>query len=387
MNDIDIVSGYDAILGLERVWHDVGTRVGGTGAFEQFELVRQAAEAISREGGDPLVALIRRDGEVTTLLPLRRERIIGSRAAVPLVYPLAQYTNVVGWAIAPGEMPPLCNELSKVGLDILLLRKVREDSGLHDALAAYGQSQHAREAALYIDLDAYKTFATYDASFSNPTRRNRRQRRQKLEAALGPLSFDVLFGVEATEAFDIALTWKRDWLAKRGISSPVFDAGAWVKLLRSAVSSGAAVVTALRAGGKPTAIEVGFCERDTYVSYLGAFDPELAAFSPGQEQMLRTIAWCFEQGFSRYDLLAPADGYKRQWARSETSVAIDDYAVPLTHVGRGVAELRRHVRPLARDIYHRLSPEVRVAGGRYGMPAAAAAMAAMCAGAVLAAIE
>lgn len=386
MSDIEIVSGYDAILALEPVWHDVGMRVGGAGAFEQFELVRQAAEAISRDGGEPLVASLRQDGLAMTLLPLRRERIIGSRAAVPLVYPLAQYTNTVGWSITPGDMPPLCNELSKAGLDILLLRKVREDSGLYDALAVHGQSQNAGEAALYIDLNAYKTFAAYDASFSSPTRRNRRQRRQKLEAALGPLSFDVLFGKEATEAFDTALAWKRDWLAKRGISSPVFDAGAWEKLLRSAVSSGAAVVTALRAGGVPTAIEVGFCERDTYVSYLGAFDPDLAAFSPGQEQMLRTIAWAFEQGFSRYDLLAPADGYKRQWARTETSVAIDDYAVALTHVGRGVAELRRHVRPLARDIYFRLSPEVRVAGGRYGMPAAAA-MAAVCAGAVLAAIE
>ena len=102
--------------------------------------------------------------------------------------------------------------------------------------------------------------------------------------------------------------------------------------------------------------------------------------------MLRTIAWCFEQGFSRYDLLAPADDYKRQWTRTGTSVAVDDYAIALTHVGRGVAELRRHVRPFARDFYHRLSPEMRVAGGRYGMPAAALAAAA-AAGAVIAVIE
>ena len=386
MSEIEIVSGYDAILALEPVWHDVGMRVGGAGAFEQFDLVRQAAKAITREGGEPLVASIRRDGLTMTLLPLRRERIIGTRAAVPLVYPLAQYTNTVGWAISPDDMPSLCNALSKVSLDILLLRKVREDSGLYDALSVHGQSQNARETALYIDLNAYKTFAAYDASFSSPTRRNRRQRRQKLEAAHGPLSFEVLFGTEATDAFDTAVAWKRDWLQARGISSPVFDAGTWQKMLRSAVASGTAVVTSLRAAEKHTAIEVGFCERDTYVSYLGAYDPNLSAFSPGQEQMLRTIAWAFDQGFSRYDLLAPSDGYKRQWARSETGVAIDDYAVALTHVGRGVAELRRHVRPLARDFYLRLSPEVRVAGGRYGRPAAAA-MAAMCAGAVLAAIE
>jgi hypothetical protein len=70
----------------------------------------------------------------------------------------------------------------------------------------------------------------------------------------------------------------------------------------------------------------------------------------------------------------------------ETHVGVDDYAIALTHIGRGISELRRHVRPLARDVYHRLSPEVRIAGGRYGVPAAAVAAAA-AASAVIAAIE
>jgi CelD/BcsL family acetyltransferase involved in cellulose biosynthesis len=102
--------------------------------------------------------------------------------------------------------------------------------------------------------------------------------------------------------------------------------------------------------------------------------------------MLRTIAWCFAQGFTRYDLLAPADDYKRQWARTDTGVALDDYAIALTSVGRGIAGVRRHVRPLARDLYLRLRPEIRVAGGRYGVPAAAAA-AAVCASMVIATLE
>jgi CelD/BcsL family acetyltransferase involved in cellulose biosynthesis len=142
----------------------------------------------------------------------------------------------------------------------------------------------------------------------------------------------------------------------------------------------------LRAGERLAAVEIGFADKTSYVSYLGTFDPEFGSFSPGQLQMIGTIEWCFEQGFARYDLLAPSDDYKRMWTRVETGVAIDDYAIALTHVGRGVAEVRRHVRPLARDLYRRLSPELRVAGGRYGVPAAAAA-AAMCAGAVIAAME
>lgn len=386
MDDVEIVSGLDAIIRLQPLWNEAGARSGGHGIFEQFELVSAAARLASKHGAEPMVAVVRREGQAQTLLPLRRERLLGTRAAVPLAHPLAQYTDVSGQALRPQDLARVCDRLNQRGVDVLLLRKVRQDSGLHDALSAHGQSQRAREVSYYIDLAAYGTFTHYEASFSNRTRRNRRQREQRLCSQAGPLTFEVLRGAEAAKAFETALGWKRRWLAERGMSSPVFDSGGWEHLLRGTVLSGAAIVTALRGGAALAAVEIGFADRTSYLSYLGAYDEKYSAFSPGQLQMLRTIAWCFEQGFSRYDLLAPADDYKRQWTRTGTGVAVDDYAIALTHVGRGVAELRRHVRPLARDFYRRLSPEMRVAGGRYGMPAAALAAAA-AAGAVIAVIE
>lgn len=386
MNEIEFVTGFDAISRLQPLWHQAGAQAGRIGAFERFEVVRDAAQISERRGAEPLVAVFKCQGRAASLLPLRRERLLGARVAVPLVYPLAQYTDIAGQALNPDDLVRLCDELSRRGTDVLLLRKVREDSALHDALSQHARSQHAPEVAHYIDLAAYGTFAAYDASFSSRTRRNRRQRQQRLESQAGPLTFEVLRGAEATTAFDTALTWKRRWLTARGMSSPVFDLGDWERLLRGIVSSGGAIVTALKAGSALIAVEIGFQNRTSYLSYLGAFDDSLRGFSPGQEQMLRTVAWCFEQGFARYDLLAPADEYKRHWARTGTGVAIDDYAIALTHVGRGVAEIRRHVRPLARGFYHRLPAEIRVAGGRYGMPAAAV-VAAAAAGAVIVAIE
>jgi CelD/BcsL family acetyltransferase involved in cellulose biosynthesis len=385
MDEIEIVSGFDAIARLDTCWGEVSARACGIGAFERFDLVRAAAETVAQRGMDPMVAIFRREGRTEALLPLRRERLMGVRTAVPLVYPLAQYTDVIGAALQPQELAGLGEKLSQNGTDLLLLRKVRADSGLHDAAIANAQSQRAADTAPYIDLQAYKTFDAYDGSFSNKTRRARRQRRQRFEADFGPLSFEIARGEHATRAFDRAMIWKRLWLAERGVSSPVFDHGAWEGLLRGTVPSGQAIVSVLRAGERLAAVEIGFADKTSYVSYLGTFDPEFGSFSPGQLQMIGTIEWCFEQGFARYDLLAPSDDYKRMWTRVETGVAIDDYAIALTHVGRGVAEVRRHVRPLARDLYRRLSPELRVAGGRYGVPAAAAA-AAMCAGAVIAAM-
>lgn len=386
MDDLEIVSGLDAVLRLRPLWNEAGARSGRLGAFEQFDLVADAALLAASRGAEPMVAMLRRDNQVQSLLALRRERLLGTRVAVPLVYPLAQYTDVVGQTLHPKDLAALCDRLSQKSIDVLLLRKVRQDSGLHDALAAIGQTQRAQEISHYIDLAAFGTFAQYEASFTSRTRRNRRQREQRLCSQSGPLTFEVLRGADAVSAFETAVRWKRTWLAQRGMASPVFDCGGWESLLRGTVLSGAAIVTALSAGHTLVAVEIGFVDGTGYLAYLGAYDESLSAVSPGQIQMLRTIAWCFEQGFSRYDLLAPADDYKRQWTRTGSGVTIDDYAIALTHVGRGVSELRRHVRPIARDIYHRLSPEVRVAGGRYGKPAAALAAAA-AASALIAAIE
>ncbi|HRO49914.1 MAG TPA: GNAT family N-acetyltransferase [Hyphomicrobium sp.] len=387
MDDIEIVSGCSAIAQLAPLWDEAAVH-GGIGAFERFDLVRDAARAAADLGSEPMVIVFRRAGRVASLLALRTERLMGARVAVALVHPLAQYADTAGAALTPEELAQATTLLAARGLNMLLLRKVREDSSLHAALSANGHSQSASETALYIDLAAFGTLDAYEASFSSTTRRNRRQRRKKLEALAGPLSFAVLRGEEALAAFDKALDWKRAWLADRGIASPVFDSGAWEGLLRSMVASGEGIVSTLHAGDRLVAVELGFADEATYIAYLGAFEPEFSSASPGQEQMLRTVAWCFEQGLARYDLLAPADDYKRQWARKETGVAIDDYAVALTVLGRGVAGMRRRVRPVARTLYLRLSPEVRLAGERYGKPAAAvAAAAALCAGAVLEAMS
>lgn len=386
MNDIEIISGYPAIARLAPQWREAETH-GRSGTFQTFDVIVRAAKLAEDMGAEPLVLVFRRGGAAASLLPLRIEHFVGARVGVPLVHPLAQYADVVGANLDPQAFQRASGLLANKGIAALLLRKVRADSGLHAALARYGRSQNAGDTALYIDLGAYDTFDAYERSFSSTTRRNRRQRRKKLEGLAGPLSFSVLRGNAALPAFDTAIEWKRGWLAARGISSPVFDGGAWEQLLRHMVASGQAVVAALAGNDTLLAAEVGIPNDNTYIAYLGAFAPEYSSGSPGQEQMLRTIAWCFERGITRYDLLAPTDAYKRQWTRTETGVAIDDYTVALTTIGRGFAEVRRHVRPVARDLYLRLSPDVRVAGERYAKPAATVAAAVMCTSAVIASLE
>src|SRR5690606_31603275 len=142
---------------------------------------------------------------VCSLLALRLERLLGARVAVALTHPIAQYADTVGAPLTEDELGRAGQLLAARGVNALLLRKVRADSGLHVALQAHGRSQQANETALFIDLARYESFAAYEAAFSSTTRRNRRQRRKKLETLAGPISFEVLRGTEALSAFDTAL--------------------------------------------------------------------------------------------------------------------------------------------------------------------------------------
>ncbi len=115
----------------------------------------------------------------------------------------------------------------------------------------------------------------------------------------------------------------------------------------------------MRAGGEPAAVELGFACRGEYIAYLGAFDPALARFSVGQEQMVRTISWCFEHSFTRYDLLAPDDPYKRFWTRDNEPVAVMDFMLPTSITGQAYALAHRYGRPLAKRMMLALPTPIR----------------------------
>jgi CelD/BcsL family acetyltransferase involved in cellulose biosynthesis len=133
----------------------------------------------------------------------------------------------------------------------------------------------------------------------------------------------------------------------------------WEGALVEAAFAGEAILSTLRAGDRLVAAELGMASGAVYQAYLGAFDPQLARYSLGQEQMLRTIAWCFEAGVSAYDLLAPPDPYKSHWARAETATAIVDALIPLSMPGRLAAFVETHGRASAKHAAERLPETAR----------------------------
>lgn len=373
--DVEIFAGRAAIEQLEFTSRELGPRTGTHDVFNELPLLLIAAAAAEASGSEPLLALTRDEqGRVRSILPLRMSRAYGTRLAQGMSAPLGQYSDVVGEPLSPNAFAAIARQLrTDHGIDLMLFRRVRDDSGLADALSVHGQLQNAATTAPYIDLEAFGSFDEYEASFSKQTRRRRRQQRNKLAEDHGPIEFSVLQGAASLEAVDQAIAWKHTWLSSQGLKSPVFDKGPWQEAVRKCTRLPHAAVSALRAGDRLIAVELGFLSRGVYTSYLGAFEPELSRYGVGQEQLRQTIAWAFEAGADRFDLMPPCDDYKLQLIRNAgTATPVEDYAVPLSTLGRGMAEVRRYARPAARALVLNMRPEVRAVSALIAKPAAIA---------------
>jgi CelD/BcsL family acetyltransferase involved in cellulose biosynthesis len=348
---VTFLSGRAAIDAMTATRPEARTRAGNV--FHHTALLEAAAAQAKAAGEDVVVARFR-NGRDAALWPLRITRRHGITYASDLAAPLGQYGDVLGAPPGPRDIAALAAGLkARYRVDVLQTRRVRADGGLTDALAAAGAHRHGTVSAPFIDLSAFADFAAYEAQASRHTRRNRRQRRQKLEAAHGPITFSVVPAREAPEALRIAIAWKRQWLARQGRVSRVFDGRDNERALLRACAGDNAHLSLLHVGGALAAVELGFSNDAHYAAYLGSYDPALASFSVGQEQMPRTIAWCFTQNFARYDLLAPADAYKLTWARGN-AVAAHDYCLPLSLRGKTFVAAQRRARAALRRAFYAL---------------------------------
>lgn len=316
-----------------------------------------------------VVGVARRGDAIATVWPLRLVQRYGIRLATDLVSPFAQYSDVLGEPFDRDGFRIACDRLRDgFGVDAILCRGVRRDSALAEVLPESGIVE--KLAAPFVDLAAFATFENYCTRFSKQTARTRRQRRRKLESQHGPIDFNVLDGRQGREAIARALQWKREWLDTNGLSSRIVHAGDLQNTLLAAIDDPATHVSVLSAQGRPIAVELGFSCAGNYAAFMGAYDPAFAAFSPGQEQMLLTIEWCFTRRFARYDLLPPRDAYKLHWTRPHDEEMVSDYCVPLSAAGAIYSLARRYARTPAKRTVLSLPAELRVAARRYGPVAA-----------------
>lgn len=309
-----------------------------------------AAMAAARRQGNAVLFAACGAGKTQWILPLRIERGFGIRQALPLVSPLGQYAPEPPYEIPADTLRQLTDWLrTEHGCDLVVLRRVRQTNPLAALLEEAGAVKSQPGEALFVDLAAFGDFETYQQSFSSKKRANWRRDLRRLEDE-GKVAFEVVEGGNAAELLRTAIGWKRGWLDDLGVTSPVIHNEGWCDALLECAAAGHGHVSVLTVDGRSVAVELGFVEDGGYIAYLGAFEPAFGKLSVGQEQMRRTLEWCFERGLGRYDLLPPADDYKRYWCRDSTGITVADYALSLSVAGSAASFAHGRLRPLARSL-------------------------------------
>lgn len=335
-------SGFDA---LEAEWNGLFGRVGRSHqVFLTFNWVWHWCNHYLPKGNLPgarrlSILTARRDGRLVMVWPLVRERAHGLTVLSWTGDPVSQYGDVLieDGAHAAGTLRQAWTYLvAHSDADVVRLRKVRADASITPLLAELGAIVTEIEEAPYLDFSDIADYAAYEQRYSGSARRNRRRLFRRLDEQ-GKITFEELTGgVEARQMIELAVELKRKWLSSRGLVSKAYADdrfGAFFADVAAADERPAGCrVAVLKTDGLPVAIEVAIACKDRIALHIIVFDLAYEKSGAGVlllEQSLRNAA---NEGVACYDLLAPGDAYKRDWA--DGAVVVSDFAVPLTVKGR-----------------------------------------------------
>lgn len=141
---------------------------------------------------------------------------------------------------------------------------------------------------------------------------------RKASRELGEVSFEGSDPDE--EAFEQLLRWKRAHYQRTGVGDPL-AVPANIELLRWLFRNGTLQHATLRAGDRLMA-GIAYVRRGGRVYYwMPSYDTELAAYSPGNLNLLRSIRHAYDSGATEYDFMIGEEDYKWFFATDARIVA------------------------------------------------------------------
>ena len=350
--EAEVFSGADALDAVEAGWRAIEREGALSTPFQSFAVAAASLPAHLAHEHEPQIITVREHGETRAILPLVLTSMAGARVLRFFGDPLIQYGDaVLSRAGTEAHLMTALLAAEKLGADAALLRKVRNDAKISHVLSRRAQVSRVEEAP-FVDLRR-------DVSLSSRDARELRRYRRRL-AEQGEVKLHITRGSDALSCVQTALELKREWLASKGFTSSVIGDEAWERVLTSLVTENANLLACARleAGGRLAAIEVAITHGKRWHAFLGAIDPAFAKCGPGQVQMADTIAHARANGFAAYDLLAPADAFKRVIATG--AISVRDYALPFSLQGQLAVRAFRFA-PQAKSLLGKLPAPVRSA--------------------------
>jgi CelD/BcsL family acetyltransferase involved in cellulose biosynthesis len=282
-------------------------------------------QASTPEFGNPLlgpdfavlVGGLRRDARVAIWRDGRRaagflgfHRTLGGFAR-PIGAPFSDYHALVS---APDRAR------TDLGLAAAGLQGIRL-TGLIDPHRVFAEGLEAVVAhRIDLSMGADDYLARLWASSRNRWRNFKRYAR-RMDSELGALR--IAAPDASRETFASLMAWKRRQLAATGLHD--FTSSPWVmemfhRLFETRDAAFGGLMIGLYAGQRPVAAHFGVRQGDWYHPWIGAYDPELAAFSPGVVHQVMAAQAAAGVGVRIYDLGPRADRSKAMFANAWTVV-------------------------------------------------------------------
>ena len=361
-------STRDEVMALRAAWDGLEAASEGSTAFQSVGFCLPWLEAYCWSEAPShrarLLAVEDGAGTLMALAPLAEKRSGLVHMAEWIGEPLIQYGDILLHPAADRSAVrrALSDALDRWHVHGLHLRNVRADSRIGRVLDLAGRQMGEPVQAAFCDMAALGGMEALLKRMSASTRKTGRLKRRRLEER-GTLRFaEVRPGIKGRALCELALHWKRQWLAERGLSSRAFlDPRALATVVDMASRDEAdnpMRLYVLSLDEVPIAIEISLVDRAATLAFMGMYCPDHEELSPGRVQMEFSIRHGFEEGWPGYDLLAPLTDYKRSF--STGTVAVADYMLPATLLGLAYRDLfLRGLRPAAKRLLMALPATLR----------------------------
>ncbi len=280
----------------------------------------------------------RRDGKLIMIWPLVAERVRGITQIFWMGEPVSQYGDVLIDAV-PDTMAVLRAGWAFLAAhakgDIVRLRRVRSEAAVAPLMREIGAHIADQQKAPYLDLASAPSYAKYEERYSSHTRRNRRRLTRRLEE-LGPMVFERYTGGPEASALAVkALELKSEWLRHRGLVSHAISDARMARFFADAAAGNAkstnCIVSALRSNGEPAALEVSFTCKGRLALHVIVYSLKFEKSGAGVILMEKSLREGYDADISVFDMLAPGDAYKFDWA--DGSADVYDWVKPLSVTG------------------------------------------------------
>jgi CelD/BcsL family acetyltransferase involved in cellulose biosynthesis len=361
--EIGLVDSHAGFEALESAWNDLFERAGRAAqVFQRYDWLSHWAR-IYRDPAVRLALVVAwRDGRLAMVWPLVRARAFGLDVIRWMGEPVSQYGDaLVEDGPQSGEMLEAgWRRVRALGADLIALRKVRADARVAGLLAAHC-SAAASMAAPYADLSRARTFDAWQERYTPKARSDRRRLRRRLED-VGAVGFVSAPGGEDAVALTAqAFAMKRAWLARRGLGSPALEdprmEAFFAALVGDPKAGGNIVIDSVTCGGEAVAIAVSIdCGGETF-GHILAHNPDFDKKGVGILLADAALRAAHGRGLTRFDMLAPADPYKKDWSDGE--VAVHDWTLAISLTGWLYAKVWLDaLRPRIKRMLLRMPPNV-----------------------------